>query len=37
MPKNFILMTLEIVSNFNVVVEFGGGELSCSPVDMILG
>jgi len=29
-PKNFILMTPEIVSNFNVVVEFffgGGGAL----------
>ena len=25
MPKNFILMTPEIVSNFNVVVEFGEG------------
>jgi hypothetical protein len=38
-PKNFILMILEIGSKFKVVVEFGGwgGKPSCSPVDMILG
>jgi len=24
-PKNFILIVLEIVSNFKVVVKFGGG------------